>query len=83
MKKKIKEKQKGEKKELSYIGPQSEEGLLQNMETDCLEQEEGKIFVIAGMQCNVLFEAQPFQNTTGTLWHYKPGNYVQAGQTYA
>lgn len=34
------------------------------METDCLEQREGRIFVTAGVKCIVLLEAQPFQNVT-------------------
>lgn len=53
------------------------------METDSLEQEKGKIFVTVVMQCLVLKEDKPFQNITGKLWHYKPGDYVQAGQTSA
>lgn len=82
-KKKKKISKKVEKKELSYIGPEIEEELLQNMETDSLEQEEGNIFVMAGKKCLVLFEDQPFQNITGKPWHCKPGNYVQGIQTYA
>lgn len=34
------------------------------METGCLEQREGRIFVTAGVKCIVLLEAQPFQNVT-------------------
>jgi len=52
-----KDRQKVEKKELSYVGSESKDGLLQHMETDSLEQEEGKIFVTAGVKCVVLFQA--------------------------
>lgn len=42
----------------------SKEGLPQRTETGCLEQEEGRIFVTAGVKCIVFLEAQPFQNMT-------------------
>lgn len=49
---------------MSYVESESKEGLLKHTETDCLEQGEGRIFVIAGVTRIVLFETQPFQNTT-------------------
>lgn len=53
----MRKRQEVEKKEQSYIGSKSKEEFLQHMETDCLEQGEGRIFVTAEAKCTVQSEA--------------------------
>lgn len=64
MKGKMRKRKEVEKKEPSYIESKSKEELLQHLETDLLEQGEGRIFVKAGAKCTVQFEVQPLQNRT-------------------